>query len=44
VEQDVVQGMKAASRVYCLLEGKISLSGKSGEILLQDISRAYFGV
>lgn len=44
VEQDVSQGMKAASRVYCLLEGKVSLAGKPGEISLQDVSRAYFGV
>jgi branched-chain amino acid transport system ATP-binding protein len=44
VEQDVSRGMKAASRVYCLLEGKISLSGRPHEISLQDVSRAYFGV
>ena len=44
VEQDVTQGMKAASYVYCLLEGKVSLSGKPDDISLQDVSRAYFGV
>ena len=44
VEQDVSQAMRVASRVYCLLEGKVSLKGKSGEISLQDVSRAYFGV
>jgi branched-chain amino acid transport system ATP-binding protein len=44
VEQDVSQGMKAANRVYCLLEGKVSLTGKRGDIGLQDVSRAYFGV
>jgi branched-chain amino acid transport system ATP-binding protein len=44
VEQDVSQGMKAANRVYCLLEGKVSLTGKPGDIGLQDVSRAYFGV
>jgi branched-chain amino acid transport system ATP-binding protein len=44
VEQDVSQGMKAASHVCCLLEGKVSLKGKPGEINLQDVSRAYFGV
>jgi hypothetical protein len=36
--------MKAANHVYCLLEGKVSLAGKPGEISLQDVSRAYFGV
>ena len=44
VEQDVSQGMKAANRLYCLLEGKVSLAGKPGDISLKDISRAYFGV
>lgn len=44
VEQDVSQGMKAASRVYCLLEGRVSLTGRPGEIGLQDVSRAYFGM
>lgn len=44
VEQDVSRGLKAANRVYCLLEGKVSLTGISSEISLQDVSRAYFGV
>jgi branched-chain amino acid transport system ATP-binding protein len=44
VEQDVGRGMKAANRVYCLLEGKVSLAGRPGEIDLHDVSRAYFGV
>jgi len=44
VEQDVSRGMKAANRVYCLLEGKVSLAGSPAEIGLQDVSRAYFGV
>jgi branched-chain amino acid transport system ATP-binding protein len=44
VEQDVRRGLKAADRVYCLLEGKISLSGKSTEVTMDQISRAYFGV
>jgi branched-chain amino acid transport system ATP-binding protein len=44
VEQDVNQGLKAANHVYCLLEGKVSLAGRPGEISRQDVSRAYFGV
>jgi len=44
MEQDVSRGMKAANRVYCLLEGKVSLAGSPAEIGLQDVSRAYFGV
>jgi branched-chain amino acid transport system ATP-binding protein len=44
VEQDVSRGMKEADYVYCLLEGKVSLSGPPTEISSQDVSRAYFGV
>ncbi len=44
VEQDVSRGMKVANRVYCLLEGKVSLAGSPAELGLQDVSRAYFGV
>jgi branched-chain amino acid transport system ATP-binding protein len=44
VEQDVGRGLKAARRVYCLLEGKVSLTGKPNEISSEQISRAYFGV
>ena len=44
VEQDVSRGLKEASRVYCLLEGKVSLAGKSAEISREQVSKAYFGV
>jgi branched-chain amino acid transport system ATP-binding protein len=44
VEQDVSRGIKAANYVYCLLEGKVSLSGSPDAISQQDVSRAYFGV
>lgn len=44
VEQDVSRGIKAANHVYCLLEGKVSLSGSPDAISQQDVSRAYFGV
>jgi branched-chain amino acid transport system ATP-binding protein len=44
VEQDVSRGMNAADRVYCLLEGKISLTGKPNELTNAQISRAYFGI
>jgi len=44
VEQDIVQALNAASRVYCLQEGRISLQGKAGELTREDISAAYFGV
>ncbi len=44
VEQDVRRGMNAADRVYCLLEGKISLTGRPSELSMEEVSQAYFGV
>ncbi|HET7088767.1 MAG TPA: ABC transporter ATP-binding protein [Anaerolineae bacterium] len=44
VEQDVSRGLKAADRVYCLLEGKVSLAGRPAELSLAQVSQAYFGV
>ncbi len=44
VEQDVGRGIQEANRVYCLLEGKVSLAGKAGEISREQVSKAYFGL
>jgi branched-chain amino acid transport system ATP-binding protein len=44
VEQDVNQALKVADRVYCLLEGRISLSGTPVSLAKDDITRAYFGL
>ncbi len=44
VEQDVGQALRAADRVYCLLEGRISLHGRPGELSREQITAAYFGV
>jgi branched-chain amino acid transport system ATP-binding protein len=44
VEQDIGQALSAADRVYCLLEGRISLHGRAEEIGREQISAAYFGV
>lgn len=44
VEQDVNRGLKEASYVYCLLEGRVSLEGKPADLNRDAISRAYFGV
>jgi branched-chain amino acid transport system ATP-binding protein len=43
VEQDVTQGLRVATRVHCLLEGKTSLTGTPAELTSQEIERAYFG-
>lgn len=44
VEQDVTRALRAANRVYCLLEGRINLTGRSSELDTEQISHAYFGV
>ncbi|MCC6224185.1 MAG: ABC transporter ATP-binding protein [Thermoleophilia bacterium] len=44
VEQDVGQALGAAARVYCLLEGRVSLQGRPGELASEQITVAYFGV
>jgi branched-chain amino acid transport system ATP-binding protein len=36
--------MAAADRVYCLLEGRISLAGVPGELTRAQITTAYFGM
>jgi branched-chain amino acid transport system ATP-binding protein len=43
VEQDVSLAQRASQRLYCLLEGRITLQGRSAEIRRDQISAAYFG-
>jgi len=43
VEQDIVQALAVADRVYCLQEGRVSLAGRPGEISREQIHAAYFG-
>jgi len=43
VEQDIVQAMKVANRVYCFQEGRLSLEGRPSELTREQIHRAYFG-
>jgi branched-chain amino acid transport system ATP-binding protein len=43
VEQDVNQALAAASTAYCLLEGRVSLSGSTAELSRDAITEAYFG-
>lgn len=44
VEQDVNQAMAVADRVYCFQEGRVSLTGKPGDLTREQISAAYFGL
>jgi branched-chain amino acid transport system ATP-binding protein len=44
VEQDVSRSLRAADRIYCLLEGRISLQGLPSELDHEQVSIAYFGI
>ncbi len=44
VEQDIGQALRAADRVYCLLEGRVALEGVPAELDRDRIAAAYFGV
>ena len=43
VEQDIVQAMAVADRVYCFQEGRVSLAGRPAELTREQIHAAYFG-
>lgn len=43
VEQDIGQALKVADRVYCMMEGRITLSGVPAGLTREDIHAAYFG-
>jgi branched-chain amino acid transport system ATP-binding protein len=44
VEQNIEQALAASSSVYCLLEGRISLAGRTAELSREAIVTAYFGI
>ncbi|MBQ2263134.1 MAG: ABC transporter ATP-binding protein [Loktanella sp.] len=44
VEQDIGQALKVADRVYCMMEGRVTLSGLPGDLSRAAIHDAYFGV
>ena len=44
VEQDIVQAMAVADRVYCFQEGRMTLAGKPRELTPDAIHAAYFGL
>jgi branched-chain amino acid transport system ATP-binding protein len=43
VEQDIMQALAVADRVYCFQEGRLSLSGRASELTKEQIHTAYFG-
>lgn len=44
VEQDIGQALKIADRVYCMMEGRVTLTGTPATLSRQAIHDAYFGV
>ncbi|WP_162589873.1 ABC transporter ATP-binding protein [Variovorax sp. RA8] len=44
VEQDVTMAQRVSHRIYCLQEGRVSLTGRSDVLSREQISQAYFGV
>jgi branched-chain amino acid transport system ATP-binding protein len=43
VEQDIGQAMAVADRVCCMIEGRVTLEGRPGELTREAIHAAYFG-
>lgn len=43
VEQDIGQAMQVADRVYCMMEGRVTLSGTPDTLSREAIHDAYFG-
>jgi branched-chain amino acid transport system ATP-binding protein len=44
VEQDLTRALGTAARVMCMLEGRIVLEGRAGELTRDQITDAYFGL
>ena len=43
VEQDIGQALKVADRVYCMMEGRVTLTGTPAQLSREAIHNAYFG-
>ncbi|NJM83009.1 MAG: ABC transporter ATP-binding protein [Tabrizicola sp.] len=43
VEQDIGQALKVADHVHCMMEGRITLSGRPADLARDAIHDAYFG-
>lgn len=43
VEQDVTQALRVSSQAHCLLEGRITLSGRPADLAPSQVEAAYFG-
>ncbi|ANT50262.1 ABC transporter ATP-binding protein [Mesorhizobium amorphae] len=43
VEQDIGKALAVADRVYCMMEGRVTLVSKAAEVTRRQIHAAYFG-
>jgi len=43
IEQDIGQALKVADRVYCMMEGRVTLTGTPETLSRENIHAAYFG-
>ncbi|HXM54954.1 MAG TPA: ABC transporter ATP-binding protein [Candidatus Dormibacteraeota bacterium] len=44
VEQDLARALGVASRVVCLLEGRVVLEGRAADLTRDQVTEAYFGL
>lgn len=44
VEQDVSQAMAVADKVFCFMEGRVTLTGAPSDLSRDQIAKAYFGM
>jgi branched-chain amino acid transport system ATP-binding protein len=44
VEQDIGQALRVADRVWCLMEGRVTLTGTPAALTREAIRAAYFGI
>jgi branched-chain amino acid transport system ATP-binding protein len=44
VEQELERALRVATRVACMLEGRIVLEGKSTDLTRDQVTEAYFGL
>ncbi len=44
VEQDITKALSVSDRVYCLMEGRVTLESETSTVSREAISAAYFGI
>jgi len=44
VEQDLGRALRVASRIVCMIEGRLVLEGAAGELTREQVTDAYFGL